>query len=78
MIRFVAERTDVPIVGVGGVADADGAYDKIRSGASVVQLYTALVYEGPTVARDINRGLLDLLERDGFGSVEDAVGADLA
>ncbi|KAB7515210.1 quinone-dependent dihydroorotate dehydrogenase [Halosegnis rubeus] len=78
MIRFVAERTDVPIVGVGGVADADGAYDKIRAGASVVQLYTALVYEGPTVARDINRGLLDLLERDGFGSVEDAVGADLA
>ncbi|MDZ7744987.1 MAG: quinone-dependent dihydroorotate dehydrogenase [Halobacteriales archaeon] len=78
MIRFVAERTDVPIVGVGGVADAEGAYKKIRAGASVVQLYTALVYEGPTIARDINRGLLELLERDGFSSVEEAVGADLS
>jgi len=75
-IQFIAERTDVPIVGVGGVTDAEGAYRKIRAGASVVQLYTGLVYEGPSLARDINRGLLDLLERDGFDSVEEAVGAD--
>ncbi|WP_435365524.1 quinone-dependent dihydroorotate dehydrogenase [Haloarchaeobius sp. DYHT-AS-18] len=77
MIRFVAERVDVPVIGVGGVSDAQGAYDKIRAGASLVQLYTGLVYEGPSLARDINRGLLDLLERDGFDSVEAAVGADL-
>ncbi|MGQ4557520.1 quinone-dependent dihydroorotate dehydrogenase [Halobellus sp. GM3] len=77
MVRFVAERTDVPVVGVGGVADAAGAYAKIRAGASLVQLYTGLVYEGPTLARDINEGLLGLLDRDGFDSVEDAVGADL-
>jgi dihydroorotate dehydrogenase len=77
MVRFVAERTDVPVVGVGGVSDAAGAYAKIRAGASVVQLYTALVYEGPALAREINRGLLELLERDGFDSVEAAVGADL-
>jgi dihydroorotate dehydrogenase len=77
MIHFIAERTDVPIVGVGGVSDAHGAYNKIRAGASLVQLYTAFVYEGPGLARDINRGLLDLLERDGFDSVEDAIGADL-
>jgi dihydroorotate dehydrogenase len=76
-VRFVAERTDVPVVGVGGVASAEGAYAKIRAGARVVQLYTGLVYEGPTLARDINRGLLELLERDGFDSVADAVGADL-
>ena len=76
-VRFVAERTDKPVVGVGGVSDARGAYEKIRNGASVVQLYTGLVYEGPGLARDINRGLLELLERDGFDSVEDAVGADL-
>ncbi|WP_251341843.1 quinone-dependent dihydroorotate dehydrogenase [Haloplanus halophilus] len=76
-IRFIAERTDVPVVGVGGITDAAGAYRKIRAGASVVQLYTGLVYEGPSLARDINRGLLDLLERDGFDSVEAAVGADL-
>ena len=73
----VAERTDVPVIGVGGVSDAAGAYAKIRAGASLVQLYTALVYEGPSVARDVNRGLLALLERDGFDSVADAVGADL-
>ncbi|NHN43324.1 quinone-dependent dihydroorotate dehydrogenase [Halorubellus sp. JP-L1] len=77
LVRFVAERTDVPVVGVGGVSDAAGAYAKIRSGASLVQLYTALVYEGPSLAREINRGLLELLERDGFDSVADAVGADL-
>jgi len=77
MVAFIAERTDVPVVGVGGITDAEGAYRKIRAGASVVQLYTGLVYEGPSLARDINRGLRDLLERDGFDSVEAAVGADL-
>ena len=77
MVRFIAERTDVPVVGVGGVSDAAGAYAKIRNGASLVQLYTGLVYEGPSVARDINEGLAELLERDGFDSVADAVGADL-
>ena len=77
MVRFVAERVDVPVVGVGGVASAEGAYRKIRAGASLVQLYTALVYEGPSLAREINRGLLGRLEQDGFDSVGDAVGADL-
>ncbi|WP_188786994.1 quinone-dependent dihydroorotate dehydrogenase [Halobellus salinus] len=76
-VRFVAERVDVPVIGVGGVSDATGAYAKIRAGASLVQLYTGLVYEGPTLARDINDGLVDMLERDGFDSVDDAVGADL-
>jgi dihydroorotate dehydrogenase len=76
-IRFIAERTDVPVVGVGGISDAEGAYRKIRAGAHVVQLYTGLVYEGPAIARDINRGLLERLDRDGFDSVEDAIGADL-
>jgi dihydroorotate dehydrogenase len=76
-IRHVAERVDVPVVGVGGVASAEGAYQKIRAGASVVQLYTALVYEGPGLAREINTGLLELLERDGFETVEEAIGVDL-
>jgi len=77
LVRFLSERTDVPLVGVGGITDAAGAYEKIRAGASVVQLYTGLVYEGPMVARSINRGLLQLLERDGFETVEDAVGVDV-
>jgi dihydroorotate dehydrogenase len=76
-VRFVAERTDLPVVGVGGVSTAEDAYRKIRNGASVVQLYTALVYEGPTLAREINEGLLELLAADGFDSVTAAVGADL-
>jgi dihydroorotate dehydrogenase len=77
MVRFVAERTDVPVVGVGGVASAEDAYRKIRAGASLVQLYTGLIYEGPGLARDINRGLLELLDEDGFDTIEDAVGAGL-
>ena len=76
-IRFVAERTDLPIVGVGGIFTAEDAYEKIRAGADLVQLYTGFIYQGPTVARDINEGLLDLLEADGFDSVSEAVGADL-
>jgi dihydroorotate dehydrogenase len=77
VVQFVAERTDLPVVGVGGIFTAEDAYEKIRAGASLVQLYTGFIYGGPTVARDINRGLLELIERDGFDSIEDAVGADL-
>jgi dihydroorotate dehydrogenase len=76
-VRFVAERTEVPVIGVGGVSDAAGAYAKIRAGASLVQLYTGFIYKGPSIARDINRDLLELIERDGFSSIEEAVGADL-
>jgi len=77
LIEFIAERTDTPIIGVGGISDAEGAYKKIRAGASIVQLYTGLVFEGPAIARDINQGLLELLDRDGFGSIDEAVGVDL-
>jgi len=78
MVRYVAQQTDAPVVGVGGVDSPEAAYRKIRAGARVVQLYTGLIYRGPGIAREINEGLLALLERDGFDSVEDAVGADLA
>lgn len=76
-IRFIAERTDIPIIGVGGVSSADDAYEKIRAGASLIQLYTGLIYQGPSIARNINRGLLELLERDNFNSLQEAIGADL-
>jgi dihydroorotate dehydrogenase len=52
------------------------AYDKIRAGASLVQLYTALVFHGPALVGRIKRGLTDLLRRDGFSSIGEAVGAD--
>ena len=77
MVRLAARHVDVPVIGVGGVSSAEGAYRKIRAGASAVQLYTGLIYRGPSIAREINRGLLTLLERDGFDSVAAAVGADL-
>lgn len=66
----------VPIVGVGGVDSAEAAYARIRAGASLVQVYTGLVYEGPGLVGRVNRGLVRLLERDGFGTVAEAVGAD--
>lgn len=66
----------LPIVGAGGVSSAQDAYDKIRAGASLVQLYTALVFKGPGLVRDINTGLSALLARDGFKNIKDAVGAD--
>jgi dihydroorotate dehydrogenase (fumarate)/dihydroorotate dehydrogenase len=70
------DRDRQVIVGSGGVFDADDAYRKIRLGASLVQLLTALVYRGPSVAREINRRLPELLARDGFAAVRDAVGVD--
>jgi dihydroorotate dehydrogenase len=66
----------LPIIGVGGIASGSEAYAKIRAGASLVQLYSALVYEGPGLITRINRELVALLKRDGFASVADAVGAD--
>jgi len=69
-------KGQVPIIGVGGIASGLDAYVKIRAGASLVQLYSALVYEGTALVGRINRDLIALLERDGFNSVAEAVGAD--
>ncbi|XP_068173168.1 dihydroorotate dehydrogenase (quinone), mitochondrial isoform X2 [Antennarius striatus] len=66
----------VPIIGIGGVASGQDALDKIRAGASLVQLYTALTYQGPPVVTKIKRELEQLLEEQGFSSVSEAVGAD--
>ncbi len=66
----------IPLIGVGGVASAEDAYAKIRAGASLVQLYTALVYQGFGLVSRINQGLSALLARDGFSVVADAVGVD--
>jgi dihydroorotate dehydrogenase len=64
----------VPLVGVGGIASADDAWARIRAGASLVQLYSAMVYEGPGIARRITRGLEALMRQGGFGSIAEAVG----
>jgi len=66
----------IPLIGVGGIASGADAYAKIRAGAALVALYTALVYEGPGLIGRIKAELAALLRRDGFASVADAVGAD--
>ena len=66
----------VPIIGVGGVASGMDAFKKLRAGASLVALYTALVYQGPGLIGRIHRELAALLAREGFSSPAQAVGAD--
>ena len=66
----------VPLVGVGGIASAEDAWDRIRAGASLVQLYSAMVYEGPGLAAKIVKGLERLMRRDGFSSIAEAVGTE--
>tara|TARA_R110002124_G_scaffold64985_1_gene177187 strand:- start:76635 stop:77750 length:1116 start_codon:yes stop_codon:yes gene_type:complete len=69
-------KGQLPIIGVGGIENAQDAYDKIKAGASLVQLYSALVFEGPDLPMQINQGLLDLLAADGYTHISDAIGAD--
>jgi dihydroorotate dehydrogenase len=64
----------LPLVAVGGIASGADAFERIRAGASLVQLYTALIYEGPGLARRINAELKALLERDGYRSLAEAIG----
>ena len=64
------------LVGVGGISSGEDAWAKIRAGASLVQLYTALTYEGPTLVTRIKRELLTCLEHDRFPTLQDAIGVD--
>ncbi len=78
LVRHLFRKTNgaVPIIGVGGIDSPETAYERIRAGASLIQLYTGLIYEGPALIKRINKGLVRLLQRDGFGSVGEAVGVD--
>ena len=69
-----ASGGELPLIGVGGIATADDAWERIRAGASLVQLYSAMVFEGPGIARRIAQGLAARLERDGFSNIAEAVG----
>lgn len=71
-----ASGGNIPLIGVGGIATAEDAYNRIRAGASLIQLYTAMIYEGPMIARCMASELAKLLKRDGFQSVSEAVGTD--
>ena len=69
-----ASGGQIPLIGVGGIANADDAWERIRAGASLVQLYSAMVYEGPHIAARIARGLNEWLKREGFSNIAEAVG----
>ena len=71
-------KGSIPIIGVGGVSSGQDAYQKIRLGASLVQIYSAIIFEGPDVLTVILKDLKYLLEKDGFQSLKEAVGVDVA
>jgi len=69
-----ASGGQIPLIGVGGIANADDAWERIRAGASLIQLYSAMVYEGPHIAARIARELAERLKREGFSNIAEAVG----
>ncbi|KAL6262764.1 hypothetical protein P5V15_005554 [Pogonomyrmex californicus] len=78
MISDMYRRTRgrIPIIGVGGVFSGSDVYDKIKAGASLVQLYTSYIYNGPPIVSKIKRELCEILETNGFSSVTDAIGKE--
>jgi dihydroorotate dehydrogenase len=78
MIRQIygITRGQIPIIGVGGIFTGQDAYEKIRAGAHLVQVYTGMIYRGPSIAKWINQELLELLKRDRLANIEKLVGLD--
>ncbi len=74
---FRASKGKLPIIGVGGIFSGEDAFEKIASGASLIQAYTGFVYEGPEFAREVNRGLAMMLRSRGFRSLDEAIGCDV-
>ena len=76
-LKYIYQTTNgkLPLIGVGGIASGQDAYERILAGASAVQLYTSLIYAGPQLVGTINRELVALLRRDGFASIQAAVGS---
>ena len=79
VLRIVAAEVfgKVPIISVGGIDSAEEAYKRIKAGASLIQLYTAIIYKGPGVVGEINRGLIELLKKDGFNHISEAIGIEI-
>lgn len=67
---------DIKIIGCGGIFNAKDAYERIKAGASLVELITGMIYEGPQIVKDINEGLIGLLKKDRFGNISEVIGID--
>lgn len=77
LVRHAYKNLKRPcLVGLGGIDSAEAAYERIKAGASVLQIYTGLIYEGPSVVKNIKKGLVELLKRDGFKNLSEAVGVE--
>ncbi|MBD3824794.1 MAG: dihydroorotate dehydrogenase (quinone), partial [Epsilonproteobacteria bacterium] len=63
------------LISIGGIDSAEEAYRRIKAGASLVQIYTGLIFQGPDMVRDINKGLIELLKADGYTNITQAIGA---
>ena len=67
----------IPLIGVGGILNGRDAYEKIKAGASLVQLYTGFVYEGPKIINSINLEIKNLLKADGYSNITEAIGTEV-
>ena len=78
LVRYLYRKTNgkVPVIGVGGIASAEQAYERIKAGASLIQVYTGLVYQGPGLIRSIKEGLVNLMEEEGHSSIAHIVGIE--
>ena len=76
LFRSRKTKGKVPIIGVGGITSAEDAYERIKAGASLIQVYTGLVYKGPGLIRDIKKGLVRLMEEEGHSSIKKVVGVE--
>ncbi|MDA0684072.1 MAG: quinone-dependent dihydroorotate dehydrogenase [Bacteroidetes bacterium] len=78
LVKYLYRKTKgrVPIIGVGGISSAEQAYERIKSGASLIQVYTGLVYQGPGLIRSIKEGLIRLMEEEGHSSISKVVGIE--
>jgi dihydroorotate dehydrogenase len=76
MVATLYQLTEgrIPLIGVGGIFNAADAWEKITAGASLIQLYTGLIYQGPSIAREINQGIKLILAREGFKHLDQAIG----
>lgn len=78
LVRHAYKKLQRPcIIGLGGIDSPHSAYERIKAGASVLQIYTGLIYEGPSLVKNINQGLVKLLEHDGFKNISEAVGVEV-